>query len=237
MVALSFATLWYAFTLGAAAFFAPCAFPLLPGYVSYYLGTSASDDPDDGGSAETVGRAIGVALLVSLGFFAVYVALGGVVVTVGQRYLRNIALLELVVGVVMIALGLAMAGGAKVSVATVVLPERKRSATGYVGFGVVYAAAAAGCTAPLFLSVVLGALTLDPAVGVARLGAYAAGMSVLMILVTVATALGRDVFIGRFTTNVGRINRGAGVLLAVAGFYQLYLFFVEFEGAKLLGLT
>ncbi|WP_267641630.1 cytochrome c biogenesis CcdA family protein [Haloarchaeobius amylolyticus] len=231
--------LWYAFTLGAGAFFAPCAFPLLPGYVSYYVGTSAGEG--DAGhqqvSTATVLRAVGVALLVSLGFFAVYGLLGGVVVALGTRYLQHIAILELVVGALMILLGAAMAAGVKVSLQQVVLPERERSASGYVAFGVVYAAAAAGCTAPLFFSVVLGALTTDPGAGIARLVAYAAGMSVLMILLTVATAVGRDVLVRRLTRNTGRITRAAGALLVVAGVYQIYLFFVEFDGAALLGLA
>ncbi|WP_435320167.1 cytochrome c biogenesis CcdA family protein [Haloarchaeobius sp. TZWSO28] len=239
MVSVSW--LSYAFTLGAGAFFAPCAFPLLPGYVSYYVGTSASESETPDGaasvSAATVGRAVGVALLVSVGFFAVYGVLGGIVVTLGTRYLQHIAILELVVGALLILLGVAMALGLKLSLRQVILPERNRSARGYVAFGVVYAAAAAGCTAPLFFSVVLGALTTNPGAGVARLVAYAAGMSALMILLTVATALGRDVFVRKLTRNTGRITRAAGVLLVGAGVYQIYLFFVEFEGATLLGLA
>lgn len=45
----------FAFTAGAATFFAPCAFPLLPGHVTFYLGHG-----DDGGPLGTRLRRAGV---------------------------------------------------------------------------------------------------------------------------------------------------------------------------------
>jgi cytochrome c-type biogenesis protein len=73
--------------------------------------------------------------------------------------------------------------------------------------------------------------------GVAILGASAAGMGVLMIVITGLTALGPDQGLRRLSRNTGRINRLAGAVLAIAGAYQLYLFLFRFEGLALLGLN
>ena len=227
--------LGFAFSLGAATFFAPCAFPLLPGYVAFYLGR-CDDAPSS--SVARLRRAAVVGVLTSLGFFLVYAALAGVVGAVGARALRNISVLELVVGSLLIVLGTAMAAGRlHLDRLSVPLPERRRSPASFVGFGVVYAAAAAGGTAPLFIGLAGVALSGGTVGAVATFAAYAAGMSALMILVTGLTAVGRDQVLRRVSRNTGRINRVAGAVLAAAGAYQIYLFLFRFEGLRVLGLA
>lgn len=250
----------FAFTAGAFTFFAPCAYPLLPGYVSYYLGRSTAPGegptPDGGGHpaggaasrrlsaalvlvlpapvASRVARAVVVSALVSAGFFLVYGALAGVVAALGASLLADISVLELVVGALLVAMGTAMALGWDGPAPTVPLPKRRRSAGGYLGFGVLYAAAAAGCTAPVFIAVALEALSTGPGLGLATFGAYAAGMSALMLGVTVGTALGRDALLVRLGGQAERIHRLAGVLLVLAGVVQLYFFLFRFDGLALL---
>lgn len=227
--------LGFAFTLGVATFFAPCAFPLLPGYVAFYLGQNR-DGPDR--TPTRLRRAASVGVLTSLGFFLVYAALAGAVSAVGARALEDISLLELAVGALLVLLGTAMAAGKlHLDRLSIPLPERRRSPVSFVGFGVVYAAAAAGCTAPLFIGLAGVALAGGPAGAVATFAAYAAGMSALMVLVTALTAVGRDQILGRLSRNTERINRVAGAVLAIAGVYQIYLFLFQFEGLARLGIV
>lgn len=229
--------LGFAFGLGTATFFAPCAFPLLPGYVAYYLGKTGSDDTTASPVVRRLGRAVVVGVLTSLGFFLVYAALAGFVLAVGTQALSNIAVLELVVGLLLIALGAGMAmGKLQASAMHVPLPERRRSAAGYVLFGVIYAAAAAGCTAPLFIAVASVAVSSGPVATLATLGAYAAGMSVLMIGVTTLTAVGRDALIRKLSARTGLITRVAGLVMIVAGFVQLYYYGFVYGGFRTLGI-
>lgn len=223
----------FAFVLGASTFFAPCAFPLLPGYVSYYVGREG--DAEDV-SAELL-RAVGIGVVVSSGFFVVYGALGGTILVFGKELLGNVTLLELFVGTVMIGLGSAMLAGYDLSIGHVQLPERRRSVAGFFAFGVLYAAAAAGCTATLFFGVVVNGLLLDPLAGVGTLVAYALGMSVVMIGITVAAALGRDLLVRRLAARTGTIQRVAGALLVLAGFAQVYFFLFWYDGLATIGLT
>lgn len=257
----------FAFGAGAFTFFAPCAYPLLPGYVAYYLGQDTPGGIRDGdhaagstdGGTPAAGRVTGylaggiglavpepratrlaraavVGVLVSSGFVLVYGLLAGAVVAFGARLLADISVLELVVGVLLVLAGGAMALGWHVPTPTVALPERRHSIAGYVGFGVIYAAAAAGCTAPVFVGVSLEALSTGPGVGVATLLAYAGGMSALMIGVTVAAALGRGALLSGLTRRMDLIRRVAGVLLLLAGVAEIYLFVFRFQGLALFGL-
>lgn len=242
------ALLGFAFSAGLLTFFAPCAYPLLPGYVSYYLGQSTGTATPNGGTTQSVvtspgtrslrtrlGRAAIVGGLVSLGFFIVYAILAGIVVALGTQILTGISVLELVVGALLIVIGVAMAVGWKPSFAAVQLPERRRSAAGYVGFGVLYAAAAAGCSAPIFIAVALKALSTNTTLTLAAFGAYAAGMSILMVGVTALAAVGRDAVLRRITQRIDLIYRVAGVLLIVAGIVQIYFFLFRFDGLRVLG--
>ncbi|MEF8776349.1 MAG: cytochrome c biogenesis protein CcdA [Haloarculaceae archaeon] len=246
--------LGFAFSLGVGTFLAPCAFPLLPGYVAFYLGrgngngvsgqTGQGATAADGGrqtrappslpSPSRLRRAVTVGVVTSLGFFTVYAVLAGVVFALGTSVLRDVSVLELVVGVIMILLGLAMASGRlDTSAIHIPLPERRRGPMGYFAFGVVYAAAAAGCTAGLFVGLVSLALASGPVGALALVGSYALGMSLLMIGVTIAAAIGRGALLGRLSANTRLVSRLGGVALVVAGLVQLYYFLVVFDGLRM----
>ncbi len=262
----------FAFSAGLGTFFAPCAYPLLPGYVSFYLGETAGGDgaastatdggrtgsssPDGlgtGAVADRLARLLAVVVpteyaprlvragtvggVVSLGFFLVYGVLAGITAALGSQALASVSVLELVVGVILIVVGTAAALGYDLPTPTVRLPERRRSVGGFFGFGVLYAAAAAGCTAPIFVGIGVQAVAAGPAVAVATFAAYAAGMSLLMIAVTVASALGRDTLLTRVAGRTELIERVMGILLLVAGAVQLYFFLFRFDGLGILGLA
>lgn len=218
----------FAFTAGAATFFAPCAYPLLPGYVAYYLG--ADGDGGAGSLGTRLRQAVVVGGLASFGFFLVYALLAGIVAVIGTAALQRISVLELVVGALLVVLGIGMASGRlQPDAVHVQLPQRRRSAGGFLAFGIVYAVAAAGCTAPLFVAITAVALSGGPVMAVVTLGAYAAGMTVLMLGLTLLAAAGKGHLIRRFARDTGRITKAAGALLAVAGVAQIYLYVFDFD--------
>jgi cytochrome c-type biogenesis protein len=223
-----------AFSAGAATFFAPCAFPLLPGYVAYYLGSGDSDPAPVG---TRLRRASVVGLFVSLGFFVVYGVLAAVVAALGAGALADVALLEVGVGGLLVVLGGLMATGRfDASAVHVALPERRRSVTGFFLFGVVYGVAAAGCTAPIFVGLALFALGNGPVGAALTLGAYALGMAVLMVTVTLLSAAGRVGVLRALSRNTRLVSRVAGALLALAGLAQIYLFVFDFDYLGILRL-
>lgn len=217
----------FAFALGTATFLAPCAFPLLPGYLAYFLGT---DDGLDRSRGARLRRAVVVGAATSAGLLAVYAALAAVALALGTRLLRDVAVLEPVVGLLLVGLGAGMATGRLHLAPTVALPARRRSVAGYLLFGAVYAAAAAGCSAPVFVAVVSVALTGGPAAGAVTLGAYAAGTASLLVAVTLAAALGREALLARLAARTGLVTRLAGVALAGSGLVQIGYYLLVLDG-------
>jgi cytochrome c-type biogenesis protein len=234
------ALLALAFSAGTATFFAPCAFPLVPGYVSYFLGDTAaatartdgplarSDDPLAGRLRAPIARAGLIGVAASLGITLVYVGLAGTTIALGAGALADVAVLELVVGALFVVAGVAMAAGWRVSHPLVRLPRRRRSTVGFFLFGVLYAGAAAGCTAPLFVAVVARGLTAGPLLGVALAVAYAAGTSAVLIGVTGVAALGGSSVLSTLSGYTDRIYRVAGGLLALSGVAELYYYVYGF---------
>ena len=201
----------FAVTSGVGTFFAPCAYPLLPGYVGYYLG---EEDASLSG-AVVRGAAAGVGALVALG------AIAGIVVSVGQRLVANVVYLEPVIGLLLVALGVLYVLGRAPDL-RVALPERRASVVGFGVFGAVYAVAAAGCVVPLFLGVVSQSLTLSPGGATLALGSYAGAVALPLFGVTLLAAVGSDSLRG-LSRHVGSIQRVAGGVMILAGLGQVAL--------------
>lgn len=93
---------------GLASFFSPCVLPLLPGYLSYATGLSASDI-----SHGHRGRMLAGSLLFVLGFTAVFVMLGAAFGTLGgfaTGLWENSRIITVVLGLLVIVMGLAFMG-------------------------------------------------------------------------------------------------------------------------------
>ncbi len=209
-----------AFSAGVFSFFAPCAFPLLPGYVGYYV-ASVEDEVSLGGALAR-GSAAG------LGAAAVFAGIAIVVATIGRTILNQMRYLEPLVGIALIALGLMLLLD-RMPTLHVQLPGRRASVIGFGLFGAGYAIAAAGCFAPVFVAVLIEAMTLSFAGSVLTIGAFAAGMAGLLLASTVAIAIGHDIGAGTIPKYTDRVKPIAGVVVIAAGVYQLY------EAATLLG--
>lgn len=209
-----------AFSAGVVSFFAPCAFPLLPGYVGYYVSSVDSEVPFSGALAR--GGAAG------LGAATVFAGIALVVATAGQTILNQIRYLEPMVGLALIGLGLLLVVD-RVPTFHVPLPGRRTSVIGFGLFGAGYAVAAAGCYMWAFLAVIVQAMKLPLAGSVLTIAAFAAGVAGLLLAATVAIAIGHDVGAGTIPRYADRIKPIAGVVIVAAGIYQLY------ESAVLLG--
>ena len=204
-------TVAFALSAGLATFFAPCAYPLLPGYVGYYL--SQEDAALDGALVRGVAASLG-ALFVLGGF-------GLLVLGAGQRFVSNLAVVEPVIGALLVVLGLAVLLGRGPSL-HVILPERRASVAGFGLFGGVYAVAAAGCVVPLFVGVVTQALTRPPLGSAAVFATYAGSVAAPLVGVTLLAGAGVDAW--RSAGRHGRLlERLAGGVMVLAGIGQLAL--------------
>ncbi|WP_408957935.1 cytochrome c biogenesis CcdA family protein [Natrinema sp. 74] len=211
----------FGLTSGITTFFSPCAYPLLPGYVGFYA--SQTD-----GERASLGGALSRGLTAGFGVLLTFAALLGAAFWIGYSALSSVTLFEVVAGVVLIGFGLLVVTGRAPSL-TVPLPKRRSSVLGFAVFGVGYALAAAGCVAPVFLSVITRALSLPASSAIVLLGTYVGSLVVLMISLTVATGMGLIAGAGRLAAYSGLLERLAGAVMIVAGVGQLYLAVVVLE--------
>jgi cytochrome c-type biogenesis protein len=215
----------YAFVLGLVGVANPCGLPLLPAYLSFFVGAPR------GGVGRAV-RATVASLCVTAGFVSCFAVigllLGGVVAGV-----------ESAVPGLMIAAGSAMCvlGALTLSGRHLLIPQlrggtavRGRGPVTMVSFGLFYALASLGCSLPVFLAGVGDSLDRTGAWAVFRSCiAYALGMGVLL---TVLAFAGTTINSGmaRVLRVSGRVAQlTAGALLVVSGAYLAYFWAVSLD--------
>ncbi len=209
------------FVAGIGGFFAPCAFALFPGYVSYYLSAAG----DDG----SVRRSLGLGLACAAGA-AVFFALTGIAITlVGGAISPYLIGVKPVIALAVIALGVVQV--LDVRMPSLALPlgvgADRGLPTGVAvflyGFG--YALASTGCTLPLYVSITVLPLTSGFS-GAALLTflAFASAMALLMLVTTLLVGLAKQQIVATFQRSTAWIKRASGVVLILAGFYLGYYY-------------
>lgn len=230
------APLALAFAAGLVATVNPCGFAMLPAYLSYFMGLTDESDTSRLGALR---MALTVGAVVSGGFLLVF-GIAGVLIVAGFRVVIDfIPWLAIVIGVGVVGLGVALLWGYEL---TVGLPKSKRAVSGrgygsVFTFGVSYAVASLSCTLPVFLTVVATQVTRGSFVsGLATFLAYGLGMSLVLVGITVAMALGKQTIVSRLRGSVRYINRAAGAILVAAGAYIVWFWGTSLaSGASALG--
>jgi len=204
-----------AFAAGILSFLSPCVLPLVPSYLAYV-----------GGSAQARRRVILTnALFFVLGFSLVFVALGASASALGSVLRGNRDVLMIVGGVLVTFFGLVMLGVVKVPWlyrdTRMQYRGETRTPWGAALLGMAFAAGWTPCIGPILgaiLTMAGAAGTL--AQGVGLLAVYALGLGVPFL----AAALLLEPFL-RFSKRFQRflpwVERGAGVLLLIAGVLML----------------
>ena len=226
----------YAFTAGLVAAVNPCGFPMLPAYLSFFIGT------DDEAAGTRIPRALLSGLAVSIGFLAVF-ALLGIPINAGVSWIyRLMPWLTIVIGVAMAGLGIAMLAGYRLKVALPRLDRggRDRRFRSMLLFGVSYAIASLSCTLPIFLTYVAGtARRSNYASGLLAFLAYGAGMTLVLLVLSLALALARDGMVRRMRAALQYVDRVAALLLVIVGAYLVYygIYALDTDNASSTGVS
>jgi len=210
--------LLYAFTLGLVAAVNPCGFPLLPAYLSLFVGQDAVDRPRRNLRALVAGASVAGGFVVVFGLLGLLVE-GGIDVVLGW-----VGWVMIPVGLALIAIGLAAALGRSVR------PLRPigrlgtgRSALAMAGFGVTYAVASLSCALPLFLAAVAGSFgRLGFFVGASTFVAYALGMGLFLMVAGLIVANAGVSALGRLRPLTRFVPRLAGFVLTLVGAYLVF---------------
>jgi cytochrome c biogenesis protein CcdA len=210
-----------AFTAGLVAAVNPCGFPMLPAYLSWFIGM----DDEEVDASHRVGRALLSGSSVAFGFLLVFAGLGIPINAGFSGIYRAMPWFTVVMGAAFVMLGVAMLRGYRLEV---VLPHLDRGAKSrryrsMVLFGASYAIASLSCTLPIFLVYVAGtAHRSNWLSGFVAFLAYGAGITLVLLALSLAIALARDSMVRTMRSLVRFADRAAAVLLVIVGVYLVY---------------
>ncbi len=223
------ARLLLAFTTGMLATVNPCALPMLPAYLGWFI--SGDDDQSAGDRAvgRAVGRAVVVALTVSAGFMAVFAPLGMLTGAASARAARVTPWITPVVGLGVAALGVALLLGKQVKLP---VPRLDRTGSGrgtaaMALYGASYAVVSVSCTLGPFVGVVGLSFGQPWPTVLAQLAAFAAGFSLVLVALSVSAALARGSLAALARRAVAGVGRAAGVILVLSGLYLVWYGYTE----------
>ncbi|MBI4362650.1 MAG: hypothetical protein HY558_05695 [Euryarchaeota archaeon] len=219
--------------VGVAAFFSPCAFPLLPAYFAYAVG----------GSERSLLRSLRQGAIAAGGLLVVVLAVGAIIAALGAAtpFQPDPRKEEVWIVAVRVAAG----GGIALFGLLALLrrtgfahrlasrfPRRRGeppalpggpTARGLFLYGLGYSGAGFGCTGPLLLALTLYAWTLgSPGAALATFGVFAATMALLMVGVTVLVGLARRGAIERLRAAGPRIQTLGGAVTLGVGAWTVY---------------
>lgn len=218
--------------LGVLVYFSPCAFPVLPGYISYYVGLGQREDElIESGKLENPMPAHwklgGLAALGQLTFFAV---IGIIVLGLGSfinlsgtlhYFALTVAILLIILGAFMLTGGTShMLGFVQKIVdkySTTEMDDRFTPKRNMYLWGIGYSAASIDCTAAAvipfiaYLALIGGAATWTGLIGLML------SVSLLMIAVTTIVGLGQQRFINILRRSTGLIKAVGAWMMMMAG--------------------
>jgi len=220
---------------GVASFFSPCAFPLLPSYISFYY---AADQRTHDGSA---GR-LRLGLAGALGVVTFDLVLGLIIAVFGAGLARGLSItsaepsqfvliVRIAIGIILLILGIGQLAGwnlkPQIADRFVYATQPKRGATrgpaaSLYFYGLGYTIAGLGCTGPILAALVVAALASGgPNSALSAFLVFAATMAALMLLVSALVGGSRETIINRLKAQTPRIQRLSSYLLILVGAFNI----------------
>lgn len=222
----------FAFAAGMVASVNPCGFLMLPSYISYHLGTEEEGFYQTS-AVRRVLKALLLGLVATAGFVVVSGIVGSLIAAGGQWLISVFPYAGILIGVAMIGLGLWLLithADLGIMAASRVTISPERNLWNVFLYGIVYAVGSLSCTLPIFLVVVGSALaTQGLFASFGQFISYALGMGVILIAVTIGSALFRGTVARWLKGAMPYIHRASAMFLIGAGAYLLYywIFFAD----------
>lgn len=210
-----------AFTAGVLSFLSPCVLPLVPSYLTFVTGMSLEDLQAGVNRRATFVHSV----LFVFGFSLIFVLLGASASFLGQFFRQYELWIARLGGVIIILLGLHMAGVFRIAPLMrerrMHLNDKPAGYFGTLGVGMAFGAGWTPCIGPILGAILTYGFTQDTMwAGVGLLSVYSLGLAVPFLL----SSLALDQFLQtfkRFRHWIPTVEKGSGILLIVLGILLL----------------
>ena len=218
--------------LSILVYFSPCAFPVLPGFISYYLSLGAREDEliAEGKLKTGMPSSFNIGVLSGLGMWTFFGFIGIVALLMGEAFASSgiIHYIAIFIALLLVVLGSMMLLGITSHVMGFVQNLVDKYSTTEADdtftprrnmylYGIGYAAASIDCTAAAVLPFVIFLSTLGTtAIGFGIAGLMV-GLLILMIAVTMLVGMGRQVMINFLRRATGHIKMIGSWMMIMAG--------------------
>lgn len=213
---MEFANLSLAYSAGLLAVLAPCALPMLPSFVAYYMNAEENENK--------LLSAIGFGLTTVLGFLSVFMVIGVLPSFAINTVSSRIELVSPFIGVILVILGLGHMFSDvfyRVPALNVATPE----GVGYRSFfvyGVGYGAASMACSFPVFILLVLQSSTAGGLAGIlAMFMVYGLGAATVLIPLSLALTFSKELIYRKLMQVMPHMKKLNAGILILAGLYMI----------------
>jgi len=239
---------------GALSFFSPCSFPLLPGYVSFYL--MRKKETSSGLNEKTMRAALPAGLAASAGILTIFLGLAIFGIFFSEAIREMVPVLIPITGAVILIMGVIMLADIDLSRFTHPIKEKSKAGArklkpifippiekflsfvtrkpikfeenedselmGQYLYGLGYGAASAGCTAPVFIALLVASMSYTLFNTALIFLLYAVTTAALMVTFTLLVAASQDTIVNKMRASTGMIKKIGGAILSIVGLYLVY---------------
>ena len=221
MVSLALASV--AVGAGLVTFVSPCGIAMLPAYVSYYIGR----EDQEKNVREDFFNGLKNGSFVSLGLISIFMLIGAIIVYLGNFIKAYIPIFTMVVGFFLILVGFFMLFNKKFSLSLPFHLQFKRKINNnflrFYTFGIGYGLAVMSCTLPVFLAIIISALSTGSILdGIIIFLLYSISAAVGVVGISIITAMSKVTIMKHFTKIFPYIRIITAVVIIVVGSYIIY---------------
>jgi cytochrome c biogenesis protein CcdA len=205
-----------AFTAGILAVLSPCALPLLPSYVVYYLNQK---------TRASILNVFLFSFLMMIGFLSVFTLIG-LFPSIAISFLEvNSKIMQSFIGILLIFVGLLYGFTDLFNYIPrlSVTPSKSSGLISYFIYGVGYALASMSCSLPVFLLILGRSITANLIENVFLLIFYGLGVGSILFFLTIAVYFSKDLLLSKILDSLPLIRKISAIILILSGFSMLYL--------------
>jgi cytochrome c-type biogenesis protein len=207
---------FFAFTAGMFSLVSSCSYVLLPGYISYYFGT-------------TVKKTVLGGFVCTIGLLTIFSSIAVLVSGFGVFLSQYIPFFDLIGSAIIMLMGICIL--LDIHLPYFSIPIKKLGHSGFIGlfiFGIAYGLVGISCSAPIFFSILFFAMTKGFINGIMTLLIYALGMGIPLILTSILVAEAKEFIIRRIVNVASRMHKISGVLLIILSISIIYFHYTSY---------